>query len=161
MDCTIPGFPVFYYLLEFAQTHVHWVSDAIQPSCPLSSTSPPSLNLCQHQGLFQWVDSSYQVAKGFELQHQFFQWIFRVYLLWDWLIWSPCCPGDSQESSPAPWFKSINSSALFMVQLSHPYMTTGKLIALTIHTFVGKVISLLFNMLSRFVTAFLLRRGIF
>ena len=79
MDCSTPGFPVFYYLLEFSQTHVHWVSDAIQPSPHLS---PPShaLNLFQHQGFFQWVDSSHQVAKVLELQlqHQSFQWIFRV-----------------------------------------------------------------------------------
>ena len=74
--------------------------------------------------------------------------------------WSPCCPRDSQESSPTPQFKSINSSALSFLhspQLSHPYMTTGKTMALTRQTFVGKVKSLLFNMLSRLVIAFLLR----
>ena len=77
----------------------------------------------------------------------------------DWLVWSPCGPQDSQESSPTPQFKNINSwrSAFFIVQLSHPYMTTGKTIALTRGTFVGKVMSLLFNMLSRFVVAFLPR----
>ena len=65
------------------QTHVHWVRDAIQPSHSLSSLSPPALNLSQHQGLFQWVSSSYQMAKGleFQLQHQSFQWIFRTDLL--------------------------------------------------------------------------------
>ena len=75
MDCSTPGFPVLHYLLEFAQTHVHQVSDAIQPSHPLSSPSPPALSLSQHQGLSQWVDSSHQVAKGLELhlQHQSFQ----------------------------------------------------------------------------------------
>ena len=78
MDCSMPGFPVLYYLLEFAQTHIHWVSDAIQPSHPLPSPSPPAFNLSQHQGLFQWVRSSHQVAKILELQHQSFQWIFRV-----------------------------------------------------------------------------------
>ena len=68
MDCSIPGFPVLHYLQEFVQTHVHWVSDAIQPSDVLLSPSP--LNLSQHQGLFQWVGFSHQLAKGLELQHQ-------------------------------------------------------------------------------------------
>ena len=75
------------------------------------------------------------------------------------MLWSPCCPRDSQESSPTPQFTSINSLVLtfFMIQLSHPYMTTGKAIALTIQTFVSKVMSLLFNMLSRSVIALLPR----
>ena len=70
MDCSTPGFPVLHYLMEFVQTHVHWVSYVIQPSHPLSSPSPPSLNLSQHQGLFQWVSSLHQVAKVLELQLQ-------------------------------------------------------------------------------------------
>ena len=80
VDCSTPGFPVLHRLPEFTQTHVHWVGDAIQPSHPLSPPSPPALNLSQHQGLFQWVGSSHQVAKVLELQfqHQSFQWIFRV-----------------------------------------------------------------------------------
>ena len=80
MDCSTPGFPVHRQLLELAQTHVHQVSDAIQPSHPLSFPSPPAFNLSQHQGLFQWVSSSHQVAKVWELQlqHQSFQWIFRT-----------------------------------------------------------------------------------
>ena len=90
--------------LEHAQTHVHRVSDAIQPSHLLSSPSPPAFSLSQHQDLFQWVNSSYQVAKVLELQLQPFQWTFRLNLLYDWLVWSPCCPRDSQESSPAPQF---------------------------------------------------------
>ena len=75
-----PGFPVHHQLPEIAQTHVHWVSDAIQPSYSLSSPSPPTFNLSQHQGFFQWVSSSHQVAKVLELQlqHQSFQWIFRT-----------------------------------------------------------------------------------
>ena len=81
MDCSMPGFPVLHYLLEFTQTHVHWVGDAIQPSHPLSSPSSPTFNLSQHQGLFQWVSSLHQVAKVLELQHQSFQWVFRVYFL--------------------------------------------------------------------------------
>ena len=259
---------------------VHWVM-SIQLSHPLSPPSSPSLSLFQHQGLFQWLNCSYQVAKVLELQlqHQTFQWIFRVGFLWDWLLWSLCCPRDSQESSSAidssvqsishvwlfatPWtaahqaslsitntqsllklmsiesvmpsnhlilcrplllppliFPSIRvfsnesvlcirwpkywsfslsispsneysglisfrmdwldllavqgmlksllqhhsskatifqHSAFFIVQLSHPYMTTGKTIALIKWTFVGKVMSLLFNMLSRLVVTFLLR----
>ena len=79
MDCSAPGFPVHHHLPEFAQTHVHQVSDAIQPSHPLSSPSP-AFNLSQHQSLFQWVSSSHQVTKVLELQlqHQSFQWIFRT-----------------------------------------------------------------------------------
>ena len=79
-DCSTSGFPVLHYLLEFVQTHVHWVSDAMQPSHPLSPLSFPALNLSQHQGLFQWVSSSHQVPKvlEFQLHYQSFQWIFRV-----------------------------------------------------------------------------------
>ena len=92
---------------------VHWISDAIQSSYPLSSLSPHALNLSQHQSLFQSVGSSYQVAKVLKLQfqHQSFQWIFRVDFLSDWLVLSPCHPWYSQESSLASQFKSINSSA--------------------------------------------------
>ena len=80
MNCSTPGFPVHHLLLEFTQTHVHWVSDAIQPSHPLSSPSPLTFNLSQHQGIFKWVSSSHQVAKvlEFQLQHQSFQWRFRT-----------------------------------------------------------------------------------
>ena len=83
MDCSMPGLPVHHQLLESTQTHVHWVNDAIQPSHPLSSPSSPALNLSQHQGLFQWVSSSHQVAKvlEFQLQHQSFQWTLRTDLL--------------------------------------------------------------------------------
>ena len=79
MNCSTPGFPVPHNLPEFAQTHVYWVGDAIQPSHPLSSPSPPAFNLPQHQDLFKWVGSSLQVAKVLmlQLQHQSFQWIFR------------------------------------------------------------------------------------
>ena len=114
MDCSTPGLPVHHQLLEFTQTHVHWVSDAIQPSHPLSSPPPPAPNRSQHQGLFQWVRSLHQVAKivEFQLQHQSFQWILRTDLLQDGLVGSPCCPRDSQESSPTPQLKSINTLAL-------------------------------------------------
>jgi len=102
MDCSTSGLPVHHQLPELAQTHVHWVGDAIQPSHPLSSPSPPTFNLSQHQGLFKWVSSSHQVAKllKFQLQHQSFQWIFKIDFLWDGLIGSSCSPRDSEESSP-------------------------------------------------------------
>ena len=80
VNCSTPGLPVHYQLLEPTQTRVHWVGDAIQPSHPLSPPSPPAFNLSQHQGLFQWISSSHQVAKvlEFQLQHQSSQWIFRT-----------------------------------------------------------------------------------
>ena len=97
---------------------------ACSNSCPSSQwchptisssvvTPAPALNLSQHQSLFQWVGSSHQVAKVLELQlqHPSFQWMFGTDFLYNWLVWSPCCPRDSQESSPTPRFKSINSSA--------------------------------------------------
>ena len=80
IDWRMPGFPVHYQLLEFSQTHVHQVSDAMQHSHPQSSPSPPIFHLSLYQGLFQWVSSLHQVAKvlEFQLQHQSFQWIFRT-----------------------------------------------------------------------------------
>ena len=133
MDCNIPGFPVHHQLPQFTQIHVHWVGDAIQPSHPVLSPSFPAFNLSQHQGLFKWVSTSHQVAKvlEFQLQHQSFQWLFRTD---DGLVGSPCCPKDSQESSPAPRFKSINF--LYDSTLTSIH-ATGKTIALTTRTFVG------------------------
>ena len=123
-NCSTPGLPVHHQLPELTQTHVHSIGDAIQPSHPLSSSSPPAFNLSHHQGLFQGVSSSHQVAKVLELQlqHQSFQWTPRTDLLWDGLVGSPCSPRDSQESSPAPQFKSIKSSALSF--LSSPTLTS-------------------------------------
>ena len=114
MDCSTPGFPVHHQLPELAQTHVNWVGDAIQPSHPLSSPSPPAFNLSHHQGLFKWVSSLHQVAKvlEFQLQHQSFQWILRTDFLYVELVRSLCSLRDSQKSSPTPQFKSINSSVL-------------------------------------------------
>ena len=114
---SMPGLPIHHQLLEFTQTHVHRVSDAIQPSHPLSSPSPPTFSLSQHQDLFQWISSSHQVAKvlEFQLQHQSFQWIFRTNFLQGGLVGSPCSPRDSQEFSPTPQFKSTNSSALSLL----------------------------------------------
>ena len=112
---------------------------ACSNSCPLSRwchpavsssvvPSPPAFTLSQHQGLFQWVSSLHQVAKGleFQFQHQSFQWIIRTDFLQDGLVWSPCSPRDSQESSPTPQFRSINSSTLFSLQ-SKSHIHTGAL----------------------------------
>ena len=161
MDCGTPGFPVHHQHLEVTQTHVHWVGDAIQPSRPLSSPSLPALDLSQHQGFFKWVSSLHQVAKvlGFQLQHQSFQWTFRTDFLEDGLVGSPCSSRDSQESSSTPQFKSIHSSALSF--LYSPNLTFirdfWKNHSFDSQTFVSKVMSLLFNMLSRLVITFLSR----
>ena len=114
MNHSTPGLPVHYQLPESTQTQVHRVGDAIQPSHPLSSPSPPALNLSQHQGLFQWVSSLHLVAKvlEFQLQHHSLQRNPRADLLQNGLVGSPCGPRDSQESSPTPQFKSINYSVL-------------------------------------------------
>ena len=112
IDCSTPGFPIHHHLPELAQTHLHRIGDAIQPSHPLSSPSPPAPNPSQHHGLFQWVNSSHEVTKvlEFQLQHQSFQRIFSMISFR--IDWSPFSPGDSQESSTTPQFKSINSSGL-------------------------------------------------
>ena len=114
MNHSTPGLPVHHQLPEFTQTHVHRVNDAIQTSHPLSPLSPPVPNPSQHQSLFPWVNSSYEVAKvlEFQLYHHSFQRNPRAALLQNGLVGSPCSPRDSQESSPTPQFKSINSSAL-------------------------------------------------
>ena len=121
MDCSTPGLPVHHQLLEFTQTHVHWVGDAIQP---MSSPSPLAFSLSQHQGLFQWVSSLHQMTKKLEIQLQIqsFQWVFRVNFPYDWLVWSPWCLRDSQQTSPAPQFKGNNSLAVCL--LYSPVFTT-------------------------------------
>ena len=113
-----PGLPVHHQLLEFTQTHIHRVSDAIQPSHSQSSPSPPAPNPSNHQSLFHWVNSSHEVAKvlEFQLQHHSFQRNPRADLLQNGLAESPCSPRDSQESSPTPQFKSINSLVLSLLQ---------------------------------------------
>ena len=111
-DYSTPGFPVHHQLLELAQTHVHCISDAIQPSHPLSSPSLPAFNLSQHQGLFPWVSSSHQVAKvlEFQPQHQSFQWIFRTdFFRMDWL---DLLAVQGTLKSLFQQFNSINSSEL-------------------------------------------------
>ena len=160
MNLSTPGLPVHHQLLESIQTHVHWDSDAFQPSHPLLSPSPPALNLSQHQGLFKWISSSHQVAKvlQFQLQHQSFQWNpglipFRMNWL-DLLAVQGTLKSLQHHSSKA---SILQRSAFFIVQVSQPYMITGKTIALTRRTFVGKVMSLLFNMLSKLIITFLPR----
>ena len=114
MNCSTPGLPVHHQLPEFTQTHIHRVSDTIQPSHPLSSPSPPAPNPSQHQSLFQWISSSHEVVKvlEFQLQHHSLQRNPRADILQNGLVGSPCSPRDSQEFSPTPQFKSINSSGL-------------------------------------------------
>ena len=143
MNRSMPGLPVHHQLPESTQTHVHRVGNAIQPSPPLLSPSPLALNLFQHQGLFKWVSSSHQVAQvlEFQLQHQSFQWTPRTDLLWmDWLdllaVQGTLKSLLQHHSSKA---SILRCSTFFIVQLSHPYMTTRKTIALTRQTFVGKV----------------------
>ena len=140
MDCSTPGFPVHDHLPEFAQTHAHWVDDAIQPSCLLLSPSPPALYLSQHQGLFSWVSSSHQVTKIWELQlqHHSFQWTCRVDFLLDWLLIFDWVLISLQSKGLKSLLQHQSSkvsilwcSAFFMAQLSHPYMITGKTITLT------------------------------
>ena len=160
MDCSPLGFPIHQQFLEFTQTHVHRVGDAIQPSHPLSSPSPRAFNLSQHQGLFQWVSSSHQVVKilEFQLQHQSFQWTFRTdFFRMDWL--DLCAVQGTLKSLQHHSSKAsiLWCSAFSIVQLLHPYMTTGKTIALIRRTFVGKVMFLFFNILPRLVIAFLPR----
>ena len=111
MDGNTPGIPVHHRLPEFIQTHVHRVGDAIQPSHPLSSTSPPTCNLSQHQCLFQWVNSSHQVAWSLSFNISLSNEYLGL-ISFDGLVGSPGCLTDSQESSPTPKFKSIKSSTL-------------------------------------------------
>ena len=142
LDRSTPGLPVHHQLWEFTQTHVHWVDNAIQPSHPLSSPSPPVFDLSQHQGLFQWVSSSHQVAKVLELQHQSTsnEYSGLIPFRIDWFdlltfqrtLKSLLQPHCSEASV-------LQRSAFFMIHLSHLYMTTGKTIALTRWTFVSKV----------------------
>ena len=167
MDCNTPGFPGHHQLLELAQTHVHWVSDGIQPSHPLSSPSPPNFNLIPASGSFlvsQFFTSGGQSigvsASASVLPMSIQDWLplgltGSISLRFNILAFQGTLKNLLQHHSPKA--SILWHSAFFRVQLSHPYMTTGKTIALTRGTFVGKVMSLLFNMLSRLVITFLLR----
>ena len=153
MDCSMPGLPVHHQLLELAQTHVHRVSDAMQPSHHLSSPSPPARSLSQHQGLFQWVirwpkNWSFSISTSNDYSGLI---SFRIDLF-DLLAFRGTLMNLLQHHSSKA--SVLQRSAFFMVQLSHPFITPGETIALTRQTFVGKVMSLLFNMLSRFVICF-------
>ena len=160
-----PGLPIHHQLPESTQTHVHWVGDTIQPSHPLSSPSPPALNLSQYQGLFKWVSSSHQVAKLWSFSFSIspsneYSRLISYRIDWlDLLIAQGILKSLLQHHSSKA--SVLQHSAFFTVQLSHPYITTGKNIALTRRTFVDKVISLLFNMLSRLVISFLQGVSIF
>ena len=160
MDNSTPGFPVHHQLLEFTQTHVHRVGDAIQPSHPLSSPFSPALNLSQHQDLFN--ESALCKVLEFQLQHPSSGHFGLISFRMDWLdllaVQGTLKILLQHHSSKA---SVIWHSAFFMAQLSHPYMTTGKTIALTRWTFVGKVMSLCFNILSKLVITFLPRISIF
>ena len=142
MDCSTLGFPVHHQLPELTQTLVHQVGVSIQTSRPLSSSSPPGFNLSQHQGPFQWVSSSYQVAKCWSFRfsispsNEYSGLIsFRIDRL-DLLAVQGTLNSLLQHHSSKA--SILWRSAFFTVQLSHPYMTTGKTIALTRRTFVGK-----------------------
>ena len=161
MDCSMPGFSVHHQLPGITQTHVHWVGDTIQPSHPQSSPSPPALSLSQHQGFSKESVLRIRWPK---------YWSFNFSI-------SPSNECSGLISSRIGWLdlltvqgtlKSLlqhhsskasihQHSAFFIVQLSHPYMTTGKTKALTRQTFIGKIMSLLCNTLSRLVIAFLPR----
>ena len=152
MDCSSPGFTVHHQFPELPQTHVHRVGDAIQPSHPLLSPSVPAFSLSQHQGLFQGVSSLHQVAKvlEFQLQHQsYHEHPVLISFRMDWLdllaVQGTLKSLLQHHSSKA---SILWHSAFLILQLSHPYMTTGKTIALTRRTIVSKVVSPLFSMLS-------------
>ena len=161
MNCSTPGLPGHHQLPEFTQTHIHRVSDVIEPSHPLSYPSPPALNPSQHQVFsnesalhMRWPkywSFSFSIIPSNEHPGLIF---FRM----DWLdllaVQGTLKSLLQHHSSKA---SVLQRSAFFTVQLSHPYMTTGKTIPLTRWTFVGKVISLLFNMLPRLVITFLPR----
>ena len=154
MDCSMLGFPV-HQIPELAQTHVHQVGDAIQPFHPLSFPSPPAFSLSQHQGLFQWVVPPIRFSFSISPSNEYSGLIFFRIDWLDILAVQGTLKGLLQQHSSKA--SILWCSVFFRAQLSHPYMTPGKTIALTKQTFVGKVTSLLFNMLSRFVIAFLPR----
>ena len=158
MNCSTPGLPVHHQLPEFIQTHVHRVGDAIQPSYPLSSTSPPTLNPSQHQRFsnestlcMRWPkfwSFSFSISPSSEYPGLISFRMDRLDLLAVQATLKSLLQHHTSKAS------ILWHSAFFTVQLSHPYMTTAKTIALTRWTFVGKAMSLLLNMLSRLVINF-------
>ena len=161
MDCSTPGFPVHHQLPELTQTHVHWVGDAIQPFHPLSTLLlPPSIFhsirvFSNESVLCIWWPKYWSFSFSISPSNEYSG---LIYFRMDWLDLL-AVQGTLKSLLQHYSTKALilQCSAFFMVQLSYPYMTTGKTIALTRWTFVGKVMSLLFNMPSRLVTAFLLR----
>ena len=159
MNRDMPGPLVHHQLQEFTQTHVHRVRDAIQPSYPRLSPSPPVPDPSQHQGLFQWVNSSHEVAKVLDALASFLPKKSQGWSPSEWTGWiSLQSKGLSRVFSNT----TVQKHQFFGVQPSsqsnsHPYMTTGKTIALTRRTLVSKVTSLLLIILSRFVITFLPR----
>ena len=142
MDCRMPGLSVPHHLPKFAQVHVHCIGDAIQPSHPLTLSSS-ALNLSQHWGLFQWVGCSHQVTKIQELPASVLPISIQGWFplrLTDFLAVQATLRSLLQHHSLKA--SVLWHSVFFTVQLSHPYMTTGKTIALTIRAFVGRVMSL-------------------
>ena len=161
MDSSTPGFPVHHQLPELAQTHNHWVGDAIQLSYLMLSPSPPTFNLSQHHGLFQCVSSSHRWPKYWSCSFSISpsnEYSGLISFSMDWLdllaVQGTLKSLLQHQSSKA---SVLQCSAFFLVQLSHTYMTTGKTTALTRWTFVGGVMALFFNTLPRFVITFLSR----
>ena len=153
MNRSTPGLPVHHQLPEFTQIHAHWVKDAIQPSHPLSSPSPPAFNLSQHQGVFKWVSSSHQWPDYWSFSFSISPSNEHPGLISFGMNWLDLLAVQGTLKSLLQHHSSkasiLQRSAFITVQLSHPYMTTGKTIALTRRTLVSKVMSLLLNMLSR------------
>ena len=162
MDCNTPGFAVLHCFPKFAQTHVHWVGDAIQPFHPLLPPPPPALNLSQYQGLF--IMSGLFQSGGQSFGASASAWVFQMniqgWFLYNWLLWSPFSPRNSQESSPTLQFESSNS--LMLTFLYGPTLTSihdhWKNHSFNYTDLVGQVMPLLFNTFSRFVIPFFPRK---
>ena len=158
MNCSIPGFPVLHYLPQFAQIHVHWISNAIWPSHPPPDTSPFAFNFPRIRVFSNELALPIRWPKHWSFSFNIIpsnEYLGLISFRIDWfdlLVVQGTLKSLLQHHSSKA--SVLRGSAFFMVQLSHPYMTIGKAIALTIWTFVGKVLSLLFNTLSRFVIVF-------
>ena len=161
MNHSTPGLPVHHQLQESTQTHVYCGSDAIHSSHPLLSPSPPALNLSHHQGLFKQSALRIRWTKYWSFSFNISPSNEHLGLISFRMDWLDLLAVQGTLKSLLQHHSSkaliLQCSAFFIVQLSHAYMTTGKTIALTRQTFVGKVFSLLFNMLSRLVITFLPR----
>ena len=151
MDCSMPGLPVHHQLPELTQTHVHQVGDAIKPSHPLSSPSPPAFNISHHQGLFfneSVLRTKWPKYWSFNFKSPSSEYSGRISFRIDWLDLL-AVQGTLKSLLKHHGSKAsiLQHSVFFMIRLLHPYMTTRKTIALARRTFVGKVMSLHFNML--------------